>query len=68
VLILLFAAYYGLLGTRLMKTSTRGGEELYSTADGLNDVLNEAVAAHKPVFIDFWADWCKNCHAIGCAR
>ncbi len=70
VLILLFALYYGLLGGRLLKTrmASAGGESGLILCDNketcLSDALNEAYAARQPVFIDFWADWCKNCHAM----
>ncbi len=70
VLILLFSVYYGLLGSRLLKTRTvpSGGAGQLVICDDkatcLRDVLNEAYAANQPVFIDFWADWCKNCHAM----
>jgi thiol:disulfide interchange protein len=70
ILILLFAVYYGLLGSRLlmMHMAPSGGEEHLVVCDDkaicFRDALNEAYTAHQPVFIDFWADWCKNCHAM----
>lgn len=70
VLILLFTLYYGLLGSRLMmsRMSPSGGEEhlvvCNKEAACFSDALDKAFAAGQPVFIDFWADWCKNCHVM----
>jgi len=30
----------------------------------LEAVLGEAGSQGKPVFLDFWATWCKNCEAM----
>lgn len=70
ILILLLAAYYGSLGVRLLisRKSLSGGEGHLVLCENKNacfrDVLLEARASGQPVFIDFWADWCKNCHAM----
>ena len=66
VLILLFAIYYGLLAVRLSQSNVTpsAGEQLVNTAAGFRDALDKAYAARQPVFIDFRADWCKNCHAM----
>jgi thiol:disulfide interchange protein len=71
VFILVLAAYYGWEGYSLYADRNFGDaaaveasvEEL--DADGwthsLSAGLAEARATGKPVFIDFWATWCKNC-------
>ena len=59
VLILLLAIYYGKLGFSLMKPANdaAGTHE----AGDLAGELAAAYAAGQPVFVDFTAEWCKNC-------
>ena len=61
ILIVLFAGYYAWLGFGLLP---KGGESGQSTEAEIAEMelkLTEALADGRPVFIDFWATWCKNC-------
>jgi thioredoxin:protein disulfide reductase len=68
VLILATAAYYGweaygLFGTRANAATAQAGMK-----DGWYQSIPDALAASKaegkPVFIDMWATWCKNCFVM----
>lgn len=71
VLILLFAFYYfslayqGWWGKKAVIHS-EPGVHLISGDDGASwqAVADESAKTGKPVFIDFWATWCKNCEAM----
>ena len=61
VLILVLAGYYGFEAYCLFRPPAGGGN---TPAAEFARQLAAARAAGKPVFIDFWASWCKNCHAM----
>ena len=59
VLILLFAVYYGHLAYSLSTTAQEMDKEGWKAS--LAEGLAESKLENKPVIIDFWATWCKNC-------
>jgi thiol:disulfide interchange protein len=70
VLILATAAYYGYLAYGLFADRWVDAEEVASSVEeklkagwhaSLADGLAEASRDNKPVLIDMWATWCKNC-------
>jgi thioredoxin:protein disulfide reductase len=66
VLIFGFALWYGWLGWNLTRTGAVS-VSARQTSDSVNDLraaLKRSRANGKPVFVDFWATWCKNCEAM----
>ena len=70
VVILGTAVYYGYLSytifdNRNVEASAVSGSVQEKLADGWTDSLAEGLARadreQKPVLLDFWATWCKNC-------
>ena len=62
ILILIFAAYYGYLGVTLFDNGSSTTAD--SSFEALHAGLLESKQTGKPLFIDFWANWCKNCSVM----
>jgi len=58
-LILIFAGYYIYTGVALSKNDDM--KTYVSSIKNFESRLIQAEKEEKPVFIDFWATWCKNC-------
>ena len=74
ILILFMAAYYGYTGYHLLQERgnvtelSQTGETVSTEMDmtknmvlQLEEGLKQSIEEKKPVFIDFWATWCKSC-------
>ena len=68
VIILVVAGYYAYLAYGLFRGVDGSGQTQASMVvqqrQKLGDAMVEAQKTGKPVFIDFWATWCKNCTAM----
>ncbi|MCP4102122.1 MAG: DUF255 domain-containing protein [Lentisphaerae bacterium] len=60
VIILLAAAYYCYTGVKLIQPTGKGVASTGQNAK-LANKLKRAIEQKKPVMIDVWASWCKNC-------
>jgi thiol:disulfide interchange protein DsbD len=68
VLILLTAAYYGYEAYGLFNIRAEAASVSTGMKDGWYQSIPEALVAAKaegkPVFVDMWATWCKNCYVM----
>jgi len=67
VFLVLLALYYGALaveGFRSGNRAARDGSILAGDREAWEECLAQAKRESKPVFVDFWATWCKNCTAM----
>jgi thiol:disulfide interchange protein DsbD len=60
----LYYGYLAFIGFMPTAVSERKGSILAGDAEAWRQALGQAEKEGKPVFVDFWATWCKNCTAM----
>ena len=71
VFIFAFAAWYGWLGVKLLdvplltaQARPNGSFAIDDNVTRLKDAFAESRQTGRPVLVDFWVSWCKNCEAM----
>jgi len=72
IIILVIALYYGYSGIKIfinlhsskLKEAKEEKKDKLLWYNSIEEGLQQALVENKPVLIDFWATWCKNCTAM----
>ena len=64
IFILGFALYYGHLAYTLARLAIQVEEAASGWTNSFEEGLEQALKEDRPVLIDFWATWCKNCSVM----
>ena len=64
VIIMMVGLYYGYMGITIYASLVESRENIEKNMDALTNAFRESAKTGKPVFLDFHAEWCKNCKAM----
>ena len=64
IIIMIVGLYYGYMGITIYASLAESRENVEKNMDALTNAFRESAKTGKSVFIDFHAEWCKNCKAM----
>lgn len=64
IFVFALAIYYGWVAWQGFRPATVAGSIVAGDQKAWQQEVVAARAAGKPLLVDFWATWCKNCHAL----